>query len=429
MANQMTNEKPLGATSVSTEIIAGITTFLTMAYIIFVHPDMLSKTGMDKTALIIVTCLVSGAVTILTGLITKTPIAMAPGMGLNGFFAFTLVLGEGIPWQTALGIVFVSGVIFLILSVVGLREKLVEAIPKDLLSAIAVGIGIFIAFMGIQNLKLVQADPNTLVKAGELTETVLIGLGGLLVMIVLEMLRIKGALLIGILAATVVSVFMGHAHLPDKIISFDLDIMPIFGQIDIIGALKISMIAPIFTMLFIDLFDSVGSLLGLARDAGLMDKDGKIPKIKQLLNIDACATVGGSICGTSTVTTYIESASGIAAGGRTGLTSVVTGSLFLLAILLVPVLSIVPSHATAPALIMVGFFMIKNILNIDFKKMDTGFPSFIIIIMIALCYSISTGLAFGFIAYTLLKVFGGKWKEVKPAMWVITVMCVLFFVV
>lgn len=415
--------------SAATEIIAGITTFLTMAYIIFVNPDILSAAGMDKTALIVITCLVSGIVTIVTGIFTNTPIAMAPGMGLNAFFAYTLVANEGIDWRVALGIVFIAGFVFLILTGVGLRKKLVDAIPGELLSAIAVGIGIFIAFMGLQNIGLIQDDPATLVKGGALTKTVLIGLAGLLTMILLEIMKIKGSLLMGILLATILAIILGETPLPKEVVSFQLDISPVFGKLDILGALKISLLAPIFTMMFIDMFDSIGSLLGLAREADLVDKQGKVPKLDKLLTIDASSTMFGSVCGTSPATTYIESASGIASGGRTGLTSIMTGILFLLSIIFIPVLSIVPKYATAPALIMVGFFMMKNILNIDFKNLEIGFPSFLIIILIALSYSISTGLAFGFISFTLIKLFRGKWGEIPPALWVITILSLIFLIV
>ena len=304
-----------------------------------------------------------------------------------------------------------------------------EAIPGELLSAIAVGIGIFIAFMGLQNIGLIQDDPATLVKGGALTKTVLIGLAGLLAMIILEIMKVKGSLLIGIFLATILAVILGETSLPREVVSFKLDISPVFGKLDILGALKISLIAPIFTMMFIDMFDSIGSLLGLAREADMVDKEGNVPKLDKLLTIDAGSTMFGSVCGTSPATTYIESASGIASGGRTGLTSIMTGILFLLSIIFIPVLSIVPKYATAPALIMVGFFMMKNILNIDFKNLEIGFPSFLIIILIALSYSISTGLAFGFVSYTLIKLFRGKWSEVRPALWVITILSLIFLIV
>ncbi|MDQ1350619.1 MAG: adenine/guanine/hypoxanthine permease [Acidobacteriota bacterium] len=416
-------------TSFSIEFLAGFTTFLTMAYIILANADILSVTGMDKTALIAVTCLVSGIVTIVSGIYTNSPIALAPGMGLNAYFAFTLVLNQGISWPVALGIVFVSGFIFLLVTICGLRKMIIAAIPKELLSAITVGIGIFIAFMGLQNIGLVIDDPATLVKAAPITKTILIGLAGLLLMILLELKRIKGSLLIGIFFATLLSIVLGEVELPDKVFSLETNVSQIFGKIDIIGALKISFLAPIFSMLFIDLFDTIGSLLGLSQQIETADKGGELPHMDRLYIIDASASMFGAVCGTSTTTTYVESASGIASGGRTGLTSIVTGLLFLLATLFIPVFAIVPKYATAPALLMVGFFMMSNIQRIDFSDLEIGFPSFIIILMIALSYSISTGLAFGFLSYSLVKIFRGKISEIKPALWVINLLCILFFVV
>jgi len=417
------------AFSASTEIIAGITTFLTMAYIITVNANILSQAGMDRVALITATCVVAGLVTIATGIFTNTPIAMAPGMGMNAFFAYTLVLNQGIPWPVALGIVFMAGLVFFLLTLVGLRQKLVEAVPEGLLNAIAVGIGVFIAFMGLQGIGLVIDDPATLVKGGVINTTVLIGLAGLVVMIIMEILKIRGSLLVGIFFATVLSVIVGQTPLPKEVFSFQLSISPIFLKLDILGALKLSLMAPIFAMMFMDMFDSIGSLLGLAREADMMDKDGKVPKLDSLLIIDSTNTMFSGICGVSPATTYIESASGIVAGGRTGLTSIVTGGLFLLSMLFIPVLAIVPVNATAPALIMVGFFMMKNILNIDFKDLGIGFPSFLIIILIALSYSISTGLAFGFLSFTLIKLVRGKWGEIRPTLWVITILSLIFLIV
>lgn len=416
-------------TKFSTEIVAGVTTFLTMAYIIMVNANILSVTGMDKTALIAVTCLVSGLVTIAGGIITKSPIAFAPGMGLNSIFATIVITSNGkITWEMALGFVFISGIVFFIFTLCGLRKLIVEAIPKELPSAIAVGIGIFIAFMGLQNMGLVVGDKITLVKAGVISKTVLIGLAGLLVMVIVEMTKIKGSLLIGIFFSTILALIFGEATLPAKAISLQTNLSSLFGKLDIIGALKLSFIAPIFTILFVDLFDTVGSILGLAQEIHLVDEKGKIQKIDKIFFVDASACLVGAVFGTSTATTYIESAAGIASGGRTGLTSITTGILFILAMLFIPVFAIVPSYATAPALIMVGFFMMKNILKIDFKNLEIGFPSYIIILMIALSYSISTGMAFGFFSYTLIKIFKGKIKEIKPVLWFVDVLCVLFFI-
>lgn len=413
----------------STELLAGVTTFLTMAYIIFVNAEILANTGMDKTALIVITCLVSGLATIVTGIVSNTPIAMAPGMGLNAFFAFTLVIQQKIPWPVALGIVFISGLIFLILTLVGLRQRLVEAIPRDLLHAIAVGIGIFIAFIGLQNAGIIIRSEATMVAAGTLNEITLISLAGLAVMVILELSHFRGSLLMGIIFATFLSVLFGHTRPPDHLFSLNFSIGAVFGRLDILGALRVGFLAPIFTLMFMDLFDSIGSLLGLAQEAEMTDKNGKVRKLDMLLNLDAGATMFGAVMGTSTTTTYIESASGIASGGRTGLTSIFTGLLFLLSIPLIPVLTIVPGHATAPALIMVGFLMMKNFTKIDFRNVDTGFPSFLIIVLIALSYSISNGLAFGFLSFSLLRIFRGKFREIKPALWVINILCLLYFIV
>ncbi|HOK66081.1 MAG TPA: NCS2 family permease [Anaerohalosphaeraceae bacterium] len=413
---------------IRTEIIAGLTTFLTMAYIIFVNPDILSKTGMDASALILITCLVTGVCTIATGLLADAPIAMAPGMGLNAFFAYTLVLTEHISWQTALGVVFLSGLFFLVLTLAGLRRKLVEAIPPSLIAAISVGIGLFITFIGLQNLGLVRDHPVTLVTAAPLNKTILIGLAGLLMMLFLEIHRIPGALLLGIAFSTALAAVFGEIALPKQFISADFRISTVAFQLDILGALKWGLFSSIFTLMFIDMFDSIGTLLAVAPQAGLADETGKIQKLDRLLAIDAAATMFGALMGTSTTTSYIESAAGIEQGGWTGLTAVVTGLLFLLSAFLAPLVAIVPSYATAPALIMVGLFMMKRIREIDFSDVEHGLPSFFIMVLIALCYSISEGLAFGFIAHTLIMLLKGKIRQMNPTLWIITGLSVLYFV-
>lgn len=412
-------------TNLKTELIAGATTFLTMAYIIFVNPDILSQAGMDKSSLIAVTCIVTAIATIIVGLFTKAPIAMAPGMGLNAFFTYTLVLTNKISWQTALGVVFLSGLFFLLLTMLGLRKKLVEAIPASLVSAISVGIGLFITFIGLVNLGVVVKNEATLVAAGPLRPTVLIGLAGLLLMIFLEMKKIKGALLAGILLSTALAVIFGYVQPPEKIISLDFHITPVAFQLDIIGALKWSLFGSIFSLMFMDMFDSIGTLVACCHQADMVENN-KIKGLDRLLGIDAVATMIGAIFGTSTTTAYIESASGIEQGGRTGITSIVTGLLFLLAILFTPIVSVVPPYATAPALIMVGLFMMKEIKQIDFGDLEQSFPAFMIMVMIALSYSISTGLAFGFISFALIKIVSAKAKDIKPAMWIIAVLSVFF---
>ncbi len=416
-------------TSVKVEVVAGLTTFLTMAYIIFANPMILSSTGMDKEALIAVTCIVSAIATLIVGVFAKAPIAMAPGMGLNAFFAYLVVSGK-MDWQTALGVVFLSGLLFLILTLLGLRKRIVEAIPASLISAIAVGIGLFITFIGLVKLGVVIADEHTLVKAGPLTPTVIIGLIGLLVMIFFEMKKITGGLVVGILVSTALAViFDGETALPQKFISLHLNIKAISFQMRILSALKWSFFGSIFTLMFMDMFDSVGTLVACCHQANMVDEKGKIRGLDRLLGIDAIATMIGAVLGTSTTTAYIESAAGIEQGGRTGLTSIVTGLLFLLALFFVPIVEIVPEYAAAPALIMVGLFMMKEVKQINFMNLEEAFPAFIIMVMIALSYSISTGLAFGFISFTLIKIVSGKGREVKPAMWVIATLSILFLTV
>jgi AGZA family xanthine/uracil permease-like MFS transporter len=413
-------------TNVKTEIVAGVTTFLTMAYIIFVNPDMLSKTGMDKNALVAVVCLVSAIATIVTGVFGRAPIAMAPGMGLNAFFTYTLVLSNKMSWETALGAVFVSGVLFLLLTLIGLRKKLVEAIPAGIVAAIAVGIGLYITFIGLVDLRVIVHNEATIVGAGPLGGKTLIGLAGLLFMLFFEMRGIKGSLLIGIVFSTLLAIAFGYVERPAQWVSFDVNIMPIAFHLDIFGALKWGLFGSVFSLMFINMFDGMGTLVACCHQAKLVDSRGKIKGLDRLLAIDALAAITGAVFGTSTTTAYIESAAGIEQGGRTGLTSVVTGLLFLLTILFVPVVEIVPKYATAPALIMVGLFMMKEVRAINFADIQEAFPAFIIIVMIALSYSISTGLAFGFISFVLIKSAAGRIREVKPTMWIIAGLSFLF---
>lgn len=412
-------------TSIRTEIVAGATTFLTMSYIIFTHPNILSPTGMDKNALIAVTCIVSGIATILTGLFANAPVAMAPGLGLNAIFAYLVVSGQ-MDWQSALGVVFISGGLFLVLTLLGLRKKIVEAIPASLISAIAVGIGLYITFIGLQDMGVIIKDDITMVSAGPITATVLIGLLGLLIMVFLEIMKVKGALLIGIIIASMVSMVFKLTPVPQQVVSMDINITPIALKLDIVGALKWSFFGSIFTLMFVDMFDSVGTLAACCHQAKMVDEKGNIKGLDRLLSLDAVATMIGALFGTSTTTSYIESAAGIEQGGRSGLTSVVTGILFLFAVILIPVVKVVPKYATAPALIMVGLFMAKEVKNINFSKLDEAFPAFIIMVMIALSYSISTGLAFGFISFVIIKTVCGKIRDVKFTMWLIAALSAAF---
>ncbi len=411
--------------TVKTEVIGGLTTFITMAYIIFVNPGILGEAGMDKGALITVTCLASFIGTALAGLWVNLPFAMAPGMGLNAFFTYTLVIGRGATWQQALGVVFFSGVVFFIITFVGIREKIVDAIPMELRIAVSAGIGLFIAFIGMKNLGLVEADPATLVRMGKITLPVFLGLVGLVIIAVLEIKKVKGSLLIGIVVVTILGFLTKLVQLPAGILAMPPSIAPIAFKLDIMGALKISMIGPIFSFMFVDLFDSVGTIMACANEAGMVKEDGKIEKVGKILEADAIATVAGALLGTSTTTTYVESSSGIAAGARTGLAAIVTGLLFLLATLFTPIIGVVPTFATAPALIMVGVYMFKNIKDINMSDFEVAIPSFITIATMPLTYSISTGISLGFVSYVVVCVAAGDIKKVKLTMWVIALLSIV----
>jgi adenine/guanine/hypoxanthine permease len=410
-------------TNVRREIVAGTVTFLTMSYIMFINPDVLSETGMDKGALIGATILAAAFGTLLVGLWANVPFAMAPGMGLNAFFTYTLVLGDKISWQQALGVVFLSGAVFLLLTLVGAREKIVAAIPLSLRLGAAAGIGLFITFIGLKNLGFIVASPATLVKLGAIDAKVGLGLLGLAVMGVLTVRKIRGAILIGIITATVVGALVGLVDVSvlskGSVVSAPPSIAPIMLKLDILGAMRLSLIGAIFSFMFVDLFDSVGTIVACSHEAGLIDRNGGIRKINRMLEADAIATVAGAMLGTSTTTTYIESGAGIAEGGRTGLASVVTGLLFLAALFVTPLIGIVPSFATAPALIMVGVFMFRSIGKIDMSDFCTALPAFLTIILMPLTYSISTGLAFGFVSHIVLTVAAGRGRSVGAVMWII----------
>lgn len=416
-------------TTLGTEVVAGTTTFLAMAYIILVNPAILASAGMDKTALILVTCLATALATLATGLFANAPIAMAPGMGLNAFFAYSLVLTDHLTWQTALGVVFLSGLFFFLLTAVGIRQKIVEAIPRSLISAVSAGIGLFITFIGLVNLGIIQKNEVTLVAAAPITPTVMVGLAGFLLMLLLEMHRIKGAMILGIMMSTLIALWTGLVPWPKEFVTFHFDLSPIAFKLDILAALKGGLFGAIFSLMFMHLFDSIGSLVACCHQAKRVDEKGRLIGLDRLLSIDALASMAGAILGTSTITAYVESATGIGQGGRTGLTSVVTALLFVLAIIFVPLISVVPVYATAPALILVGFFMIKEVREINFEDVEKGFPAFVIIVMIALSYSIATGLAFGFLSYVLFKILRLKFAEVKPVMWVIAGLSCLHFIV
>jgi len=381
---------------------------------------------MDRKSLIIVTCLVTAAATTLTGIFTNAPIAMAPGMGLNAFLTYSLVKAGKTDWQTALGIVFLASLLCFILTLLGLRKKLVEAIPASLIAAISVGIGLFITFIGLVHMGIIVNNEDTLISAGPLKNTALIALAGLLVMAFLETRKIKGALLAGIIISTILAIIFRLIPRPESLVSFNLDISPVAFKLNIKDAFEWGLLGSIFTLMFMDLFDSIGTLVACCHEAKMEDAQGKIKGLDRLLGIDASASMLGAALGSSTITSYIESAAGIEEGGRTGLTAVVCGLCFLLAIPFAPLVGVVPDYATGPALVMVGLFMIREVKRINFTSMEEGFPAFIIMIMIALSYSISTGLAFGFLSYVVIKIFTGKAGHIKFTMWIIALLCLVF---
>ncbi len=411
------------------EIIGGVTTFLTMSYIIFLHPNMLSETGMDKSALITITCLASFFGTLLFGLWVNVPFAMAPGLGLNSYFTYTIVLGMGVDWQTALGIVFISGVLFVSLTAIGVREKIVDSIPISLRLAVPSGIGLLITFIGLKNIGLVVPNSSTYLALGKITPTLIIGLVGLIITVILEIKKIPGSILIGMAVSVIIALIAGYVTPPARFFSVPPSPAPVALHLNILGALKVGFIGVIFSFLYVALFDSVGTLLACSYEAGLAGSDGKIKKIGRMLGSDAIATMVGALMGTSTVTCYIESASGISAGARTGLASVITAFLFLLAPVLSPIIKIVPGYATAPALIIVGVYMFKTITKIDFSDFLNGFPAFITIILMPFTNSISTGLTFGFLSFILLYLVTGKADKISKVMWVIGVLSLLNLIV
>ena len=402
-------------TNAKTEIIAGITTFLTMAYILAVNPGILSATGMDGGAVFTATALSAFIATLVMALVANLPFALAPGMGLNAFFAFTVVLGMGKSWQFALTAVFLEGLIFILLTLFNVREAIINSIPMNIKRAISVGIGLFIAFIGFQNSGWIVDNPATLVGLGSLASgSVLVAIIGLVVIAVLHAFKIKGSLLIGILAATIAGIPLGVTNLEGfRLFSAPASLSPILFQFEWASILTFEMFTVLFTFLMVDMFDTVGTLVGVSTKAGMLSEDGKVPRVKQALLADAIGTTVGACLGTSTVTTYVESAAGVEEGGRTGLTALTTAILFLLAIFFSPLFLVIPGAATAPALIMVGLFMMSPIKDIELSEITESLPAFLTIIIMPLTYSISEGIEFGILSYVILKVASGKAKDVS----------------
>ena len=384
-------------TTVRTEIMAGITTFLTMAYILAVNPNILSETGMDKGALFTTTVLISGFVTILMGLYAKLPFALAPGMGLNAFFAYTVCMILGYSWQFALTAVFIEGLLFILLTVTNLRERIVDSLPDTIKNAISAGIGLYIAFIGLQNAGIVTNSDATLVNLGDITQgPALLGIIGIVLTSVLLVRNVKGALLIGILATTLIGIPMGVTHF-NGVFSTPPSIEPIFCKFEWHKIFTADMVLIVFTLLFVDLFDTIGTLIGVATKAGMV-KNGRIPRLKQAFLVDAVGTTAGAVMGTSTVTTFVESASGVNEGGRSGLTAFTAGVCFLLSLFFAPFFLSIPAAATAPVLVLVGLMMMTSVLKIDFNNYLDSIPAFICIIFMPLAYSISDGIVLGLYA-------------------------------
>ncbi|WP_346693772.1 NCS2 family permease [Coprobacter fastidiosus] len=410
-----------------TEIIAGITTFLTMSYILAVNPAMLSTTGMDKGAIFTATALAAAIATLLLAWMAKLPFAQAPGMGLNAFFAFTLVQGMGYSWETALAAMFVEGLIFILITLLNVREIILNSIPVNLRHAISAGIGMFIAFIGLKNAGIIESNPSTFVALGHFTPISLLAIFGILLSAVLLIKKVKGALFYSILLCTIVGIPLGVTDIPENFIPVSMphSIAPTFCKFDFEGFFTLDMAIIIFTLLFMNIFDTLGTLVGLATKTGIMDKNGHIPHVKEAMMSDAIGTTISSMLGSSTVTTYVESASGIAEGGRSGVTSLITGLLFILALFFAPVFLLIPGAATTGAFVLVGVFMMDSIGKINLSDISEALPAFVTIIMMVLTYSIANGIILGLLCYVLLKLFCGKYKQITLTMYILAILFII----
>ncbi len=412
-------------TTVRTEVIAGLTTFLTMAYIIFVNPAILSDTGMDRGAVFVATCLAAAIGCFIMGFVANYPIAQAPGMGLNAFFTYAVVLGMGYSWQVALAAVFCSGVLFILLSLFKVREWIINSIPMSLRTGISAGIGLFLAFIALQNSGIVVDSPATLVTLGDITSvSALLAALGFFITVALVHRKIKGAVMIAILAVTACGLLFGDVQW-HGVMSAPPSIAPTFMQLDFSAVFEIGMISVVFSFLFVDLFDTAGTLVGVASKANLIDKDGKIPRLNRALLADSTATSIGALLGTSNTTSYVESTAGVAEGGRTGLTAVVVGVLFLFALFFSPLAGMIPAYATSGALFYVAILMMSGLANIEWNDITESAPVAVTCLLMPLTYSIAEGISFGFIAYAAIKLFSGKAKEVSLSVWV---MAIIFIV-
>ena len=413
--------------TVRAEFLGGLTTFITMAYIVVVNPQILSKAGVPVEGVVFATCVSSAAATLVMGLYANYPIALAPGMSLNAYFTYSVCMGMHVPWRTALGVIFFSGVLFLILTVTRVREQIVNGIPNCLKHSTAGGIGMFIAFVGLRNANLVVANPATFVSLGSFADReAQLACVGLVIMLILMSRKITGAILIGVIATTVFGILRGMAHWPSAIFSWPHPAST-WLQLDLRGALHLGLFEIIFVFLFVDLFDNVGTLVGVCEQGGFV-KDGKIPRVGRALVSDAVGTIFGALTGTSTVTSYIESAAGVAAGARTGLSNIVVAGLFLLAAFCAPLAAAIPGYATAPALIVVGALMTESIGRVEWTDFTEAIPAFVTLLATPLTFSIATGLSLGLISYTLVKVAAGRVREVSPVIWTLTALFIFRYV-
>lgn len=408
-------------TTIRTEILAGITTFLTMAYIIFVNPNILADAGMDRGAVFVATCLAAAVGCFIMGIYARLPVALAPGMGLNAFFTYGVVLGMGYTWQTALGAVFLSGCIFVFLSLFKIREWVITAIPNSLKQGIVAGIGAFLAFIALKSSGIIVANEATFVSLGDLQQfSPMMAALGFFLIIGLVYRNIPGAVTIGILAVSIIAVITGNVAF-EGVMSMPPAIAPTFLQLDIAGAFDVGMISVIFAFLFVDLFDTSGTLIGVTNKAGLVDKNGDIPNLDKALLADSSATVVGSLLGTSSTTSFVESTAGVAAGGRTGLMAVTVGVLFLLSIFFAPLAGMIPAYATAGAIFYVSVLMLYTLKDIDWEDLTEAAPVAVVLLMTPLTYSIADGISLGFITYTVVKVLTGKFNQVSVAVWALTI--------
>lgn len=416
--------------NIRTEYIAGLTTFLTMSYILAVNPSILGTTGMDKGAVFTATALASAIATLLLAFMAKLPFAQAPSMALNAFFAFTLVEGMGYSWQTALMAMFVEGIIFILITFINIREIILNSIPMNLRYAISAGIGMFIAFIGLKNAGIIEANPSTFVKLGSFTATSVLALIGIVISGVLSVKKVKGALFYSILICTIIGIPLGVTQIPENFlpVSMPNSLEPTFCRFDFSELFTLDMAVIIFTLLFMNIFDTAGTLVGLAAKTGIMKEDGQIPRVKEAMLSDAIGTTIGAMLGSSTVTTYVESASGIAEGGRSGMTSLVTGGLFIVALFFAPIFLLIPGAATTGALVLVGVFMMDSIKKIEMEDISEALPAFITIIMMVLTYSIADGMIMGLLCYVLVKLLSGKYKEVSLTMYILAALFILNYI-